>query len=145
MLHILPVLIIFGLAMVFKAVTSQGKKAGNSMKRPVIGNSEIDKPESMDKVDGMHEPDSHPQAVKLRPDRDKWIRMEKQRRGASEENHAIPKQMPSRKTKKKRSGPLQHLTKAKLREGIVLAEILNERPRAKNPHPAAYRYRRTKS
>lgn len=52
----------------------------------------------------------------------------------------------SKKTGVNRSekGPFQHLTKEQLREGIILAEVLSERPRAQNPHPAVSKYYRAK-
>jgi hypothetical protein len=33
-----------------------------------------------------------------------------------------------------------HLTKKQLREGFIIGEILNEKPRSKDPHPAVRRY-----
>lgn len=52
---------------------------------------------------------------------------------------------PFSKNRNHKPNPFRHLTKEQLREGIVLAEVLSERPRAKNPHPAAGRYRRMKN
>ncbi|HEX7063936.1 MAG TPA: hypothetical protein VF199_02620 [Bacillales bacterium] len=52
---------------------------------------------------------------------------------------------PYRRDPNKKANPFRHLTREQLREGIILAEVLSEKPRAQNPHPAIARYhQRTK-
>lgn len=66
-----------------------------------------------------------------------------ERETASPNRRDTPK--PYTKKANRTSNPFRHLTKEQLREGIVLAEVLSEKPRAKNPHPSVARYRHPKS
>ncbi|HEU5140003.1 MAG TPA: hypothetical protein VFT51_08520 [Bacillales bacterium] len=47
---------------------------------------------------------------------------------------------PFQRNQHKKANPFRHLTREQLREGIILAEVLSEKPRAKNPHSAIARY-----
>ncbi|HET7615762.1 MAG TPA: hypothetical protein VFK27_02305 [Bacillales bacterium] len=52
----------------------------------------------------------------------------------------------SHRKSKREASPNQidytHLTKKQLREGFIIGEILNEKPRSKDPHPTVKRYAR---
>lgn len=59
--------------------------------------------------------------------------------------YARPEVKLDRANHRKQGSPFAHLTKKQLKEGMVIAEILNKSPRAKRPHPAVTQYRRMKS
>lgn len=127
--------IVFGFT---KAISSKKQAEKNRQIRPVMMNQESGRNDVNETTENADEVES----LKLMEDR-KNTRSIGERN--IEEQPLIQMDIPVRKKKINRMGSLQHITRAKLREGIVMAEILSEPPRAKNPHPAASRYRRKKS
>ncbi|HET7628417.1 MAG TPA: hypothetical protein VFK44_08515 [Bacillales bacterium] len=59
------------------------------------------------------------------------------RRIESEEHSTIRSQ---EKIRPHETTDYRHLSKRQLRDGFIIGELLNEKPRAKEPHPAIIRY-----